>query len=289
MGQARDAPAPSVTAAAEGKGHVASTPGVPGNHGEAGPSRFLSLLLPLLLSAVASPLTSPLAAQTFTGRVLEEGTDAPVPVAAVRLLDADDEAVRVVVADSLGRFRLPTDGPGRYRLQVEALGYEDASTPLLEVTDPDGIYPLDLTLRAEPIALQGFEITGEELTRRIRRELGMHPNSLRNPPYGPETIREHAELGRTVADLLHFEGAAGIFLRRLGSDGPCVVVISRRRSRDGGCAPVFLNGAPLPRGFMDSVPLDRVQNIVVILPPPQDPPGGMLSWGVHIFTQGYLR
>lgn len=68
-------------------------------------------------------------AQTLTGRVLEEGRGAPVPGAAVFMIDQDGARRNEATSDSLGRFVIELPEDIEFFLQVEGLGYDTARTP----------------------------------------------------------------------------------------------------------------------------------------------------------------
>ena len=68
-----------------------------------------------------------LAAQTFSGRVLDDSNDLPVATALIRLLDPEGEERAITAADSAGRYRLAAPGVGVYRVVAERLGYEPSS------------------------------------------------------------------------------------------------------------------------------------------------------------------
>ncbi len=44
-------------------------------------------------------------------------------------------------------------GPGRYHVSAEHLGYETLVSHLLEVEDAAGVYPVDLEMRPDPVAI----------------------------------------------------------------------------------------------------------------------------------------
>lgn len=235
------------------------------------------------LGALLTP--TPALAQTFQGRVVEEGTDAPVPTTLVRLLDEEGDPLGISIADPDGAYRLEAPEPGVYRLEAERSGYETFHTPLLEAGAADGTYPIDLVMRADPYELPGFtvetnRVTDEEADREIRLMLGVSVASLRFRPIGFEEIQDHVDKGHSLVDVMRWTNNAGLIVsRRL--DGPCFSVRGR------GCLPVYLNGLPLHRDFVEAAPLDMVYRIVIVTPTdPVMPYGG---GAVLLYTEAWLR
>lgn len=244
-------------------------------------SRCRAALVGLVL--VIAP-GSGLAAQTFEGRVLEDGTDIPVATALVVLLDEGGEQIAVSIADQEGNYRVRAEEPGVYRLRAERIGFESFETPLLSAGNPDATYPIDLVMRTDPLELPGFTVqtnrlSDEEADRAVRLILGLSTASLRFPPIGYPTIQGHVDRGHTLADLLRSEAKAGLLIHT-DHEGPCIAVRAR------GCLPVYLNGLRLRRDFVDTVPLDMIYRIVVVTP--TDGSLVYLGGAVLLYTEGWL-
>jgi Carboxypeptidase regulatory-like domain len=246
-------------------------------------TRLAATLLSMI--AVAAMVPAPLRAQTFQGRVVDDRDERPVPMALVRLVDADGEQRAVSIADSTGFYRLRAPKPGVYRLEAARLGFEKYETPLLEAASAEGIYPIDLLMRAAPVELPGFtvetnRVSDEEADRRVRLTLGASVRSLRYEPIRFDEIQDHIANGRNLEDLMRWTNTVGMTVRYT-TDGPCFSLRSR------GCLPVYLNGMLLSRDFMPAVPLDMLYTIVVVTP--TDPvityPGG----AVLLYTEAWLR
>lgn len=124
-------------------------------------------------------LSPDVSGQVVHGRVVETGTDAPVALAGVFLLDADREIVRSVLADSVGRFRITAPSAGEYYLLVQRLGYFETESHLVALSD-GGDYALDIEVRSEPIRLDPLLVTvrNKEMERWYTLALGVNPNSL---------------------------------------------------------------------------------------------------------------
>ena len=85
-----------------------------------------SLLLLLANTLFLFPLSAQTASQNIRGVVVERGSGAPVPYAAVVLAAAGTGAGPGTTTDSLGRFLLAEVPVGRHDLEVSCLGYEPA-------------------------------------------------------------------------------------------------------------------------------------------------------------------
>lgn len=85
---------------------------------------FLSLLLPLQLMAQQQ-------GRTVSGRLLDAENGAPLEVASVSLLRAQDSShVRTSLTDMQGRFSLQVPAQGRFLLRIHLIGYQTSVRPL---------------------------------------------------------------------------------------------------------------------------------------------------------------
>lgn len=240
--------------------------------------------LSLLASATLLLVSGGLEAQTFQGRVLEEDTEAPVATSLVSLLDEEGGQVGVSIADSTGAYRVRAPRPGIYRLRAERIGFATFETPLLEVGNEDGVYPVDLVLSTDPYELPGFTVetnrlSDEEADRQIRLILGVSIPSLRYRPIGYETVQQSVDRAHRLEDLLRSVGLPGLIVT-YQRDGPCFSLRAR------GCLPVYLNGLRLRREFVETVPLESIYRIVVVTPT-----DGSLTYpagGVLLYTEAWL-
>ncbi len=85
-------------------------------------ARWLPVAAALLVGA---SLSGPLHAQTVKGRMVEAGTQVPVPGALVELRDARDSVVDRVLSDPGGRFSLKAPVAGKFTLHTERIGYRN--------------------------------------------------------------------------------------------------------------------------------------------------------------------
>lgn len=235
------------------------------------------LRVPLLLM-VAWPL--PVMAQTIQGRVLDEGSDEPVGTALVRLVDAGGEERALTAADGLGAYRLEAPGPGVYRIEAERIGYQVFATPLIEMLDPAGVYPVDLLMSRAPVPIRGLEVTAEDVDLTVRRMIGVSIRSLRADPVREAEILSHAERAHDLTAMMRWQNHPGIEVQD-NLDGPCFFM--RRR---GSCMPVYLNGFRMPAELTSVIPLDMVYTMVVVFPLETIVyPGG----GILLYTKAWLR
>jgi len=224
-------------------------------------------------------------AQLLQGRVLDQRDEKPVSTAMVRLVDQAGDQRGVSIADSLGLYRIRVPEPGVYRLEAARLGYQNFETPLLEASNPEGEYPIDLLLTPAPVEIEGLtvraNVTSAERTERLlRRDIGLAPASLRYHPFDLEDITHHIDLGHDLVDMMRFSNLAGIVVK-LDLEGWCFSL------RGFVCLPVYLDGTPLLRDFVDTVPLDMVVTIAVVTPS-----DGSLAYplgAVLLYSQAWAR
>ena len=91
-----------------------------------GRGRFWVLLL---LIACATLGHVDLAAQTINGMLLERGTDRPIDMGLVTLLDMDGDSVAAVLSDEAGRFRVGPPRPVSFALRLAHWDIDPPSPP----------------------------------------------------------------------------------------------------------------------------------------------------------------
>lgn len=241
---------------------------------------------PSVAAALTGLLAVPLsvAGQTFQGRVVDEEGGAPVAAALIRLVDEAEGRHAVAISDENGRYRLEAPGPGIYRLEAARLGYRNFASPLLEASGSGATYPLDLLMARAPIELPGFRVEARrvsdaEADRQIRLMTGLHPSSLRYRPIGYEEIQDHLAKAHTLVDVMRWD-VPGLVVSRT-SQGPCFSLRGR------GCLPVFLNGLPLHRDFVEAAPLEMTHRIVILSP--TDGSAVYSGGAVLLYTEAWLR
>ena len=239
--------------------------------------RFATALIPALV-----PLESA-SAQTFQGRVLGAGEEA-VATALVRLEDAEGVQLGATLADSTGGYVLRAPAPGEYVLVAERLGYEPFRSHRLAVSNPEGLYPVDLVMQPAPLPIAGLAVEAdrlERIERGLRHSIGISPRSLRVTPFFRPAIEEHLAKGHALSDMIRWLNVPSIVvLEPMGlSEGPCF------QYRNRGCLPVYLNEQRMDGEWTDLLPLDIAETVVVVMPNESIRfPGG----GVILYTSGWI-
>lgn len=113
-------------------------------------------------------LAVPAGGQTVSGVLLDEGSLAPVPGAAVQFLDEEGELAAATVTDGEGRFELGAPGPGAYQIVASRLGYGVGESDLVELAEGQ-VLQVNLFLPPSPVMLEGFEVEGEARPWRVEQ------------------------------------------------------------------------------------------------------------------------
>lgn len=96
------------------------------------------------------------------GSVTVAGTEAPVAGAVVYLMDSSFRAVRAVLTDSAGGFRIAAPEPGSYSLRIERIGFETAQFPPFAVPQ-GGVRSLRPVVQVRPVEIEGLTVTAERV------------------------------------------------------------------------------------------------------------------------------
>ncbi|HSJ09473.1 MAG TPA: carboxypeptidase-like regulatory domain-containing protein [Longimicrobiales bacterium] len=115
----------------------------------------MRLTTPLMLLLLASPA----AAQSVTGRVVDDATGAPLMLVELRLLDETGAARNRVASDSAGIFRLHATA-GRYIVEASLIGYSTVRSDPLELRR-DREIALELRLGESAIPLDAIRVVAE--------------------------------------------------------------------------------------------------------------------------------
>lgn len=186
--------------------------------------------LAVLVLALGLPtlLWVPLQAQTVEGRLLEEGTDAPVEGAVVELLPDDtaaaggDASLPSAVTDAEGHFTLKAPGSGRYRLRAERIGLATTTTPPVDLRAGETL-EVEFRVTAEAVPLAPLTVTSD------RPPLVRHPRLNRfdfydrKARFGKEEgmgfghFLEGEDLRKTASDPTDLlSGLAGVHVDPIG-------------------------------------------------------------------------
>jgi hypothetical protein len=171
-----------------------------------------------------------LQAQLVTGRVLEVGSDRPVPAATITLL-ADSRALLSTESDSAGFFQVPIPRAGWYSLQVERLGYASATSDSLQVGARESV---EVAIRLSVTAIRLEPLLVVERRREIRpqSEFERRLEAGRKSGLGVFITRE-------ALDSTSAQSVTAVLARVPLLTGGGLVSMSQ-----GGCTPtLYLNGA----------------------------------------------
>ena len=215
---------------------------------------------PLFACALAGVAAAPLAGQSFTGLVVDENTGRGVPAVAVHLLDTRDDRVGSTLADESGRYRLEIPVAGEYKVMVDRFGYFETVSPLFAVT-ADRDYPLELSVRPEPIRVEGVDVR----VRNERVEQWLTLASAGSPWANPgfrmiqgeriEAAIAKSEDGIAVMRWLHLPAFNSV--RRF-----CV----RGYRVEDGCLHIYLDGRYLPSEHLELIDFEELVNVIVLPP-----------------------
>jgi hypothetical protein len=187
-----------------------------------------SLLVAALLAAAATPS----AAQAVHGRVLERGTDRPVPSAIVELRTGSEVRAQARTLDD-GSFMLVVPGEGTYRVAAARMGYESLLTADLVIQRLDSVA---LVFRMTSTAVALAPVEAKSTPRQPPARLaGFYQRSgrRRQGHFLTRDIIDQARASRT-SDLLR--RIPGLAFRQTRKGGFAI------RGR-GGCEPqVYLDG-----------------------------------------------
>lgn len=207
----------------------------------------------LLLLLVLLPLPGAAAAQSvIRGTLIDDGTEAPIEGARIRLLEAGGRGRASVVTDAEGGFLLPPAPAGAYRLDASRLGYRSVTTPPLRLAEQDTLV-VEVRLSTEVVVLAPVEVVArvrrpgnavlsgfrERQERGIGTFLGREEIERRNPFY--------------LSDVL--AGVPGLRLGNRGARGGRSVYMVRT-VRAGCSVQIYLDGQLVNRPIADRISPD---------------------------------
>jgi hypothetical protein len=227
-------------------------------------------------------VAAPQAAQTVSGRLLDDTTSSAVEGARVSLLDARARVLQQVITPKDGTYLLRAAAPGRYQLRARRMGYATATTPWFVLAAGE-TRVFELRLSAAPLGLPPITVVG------VAPPLPVHDPYLerrgyyqRKIQYGREGIGfgyflEGNELPATafdVADLLR--DLPGMHVTAAG--GTKRIVSGRWCPPDFYLDGVFV-GTAGSRGTEELLPPASAIAALEVYPGMVAPPGGMRAAG----------
>jgi hypothetical protein len=211
-------------------------------------------LLQLLLAASAAAQQS----RTVTGRVIDDGTQQPIPDVTVRLRNTQ----RSTATGADGRFRLDSVAVGSYVLVLEHLGYEERTEPLAVRADEDAFVQLRMTARAVP--LPGVTAQGRTELDQRRQSTGFSMNEVRR-----ESIDDAARQGMTLWELLR-DQMPQVSIREASRGIAACVEFRGAQRLVGGCnhMAIFVDGVYMsaPGTIYPNIPLGDIERVEALSP-----------------------
>ncbi|MCL7966167.1 MAG: carboxypeptidase-like regulatory domain-containing protein [marine benthic group bacterium] len=124
------------------------------------PTRHAARSFFLVCGALAALAAKPLDAQTLRGRVLEQGTDSPIPGALLLLQSPEGEEVASAVSGESGAWVLRAPSAGEWLVRVERIGFAASTAgPFRVAVGADVAVPLEVS--SAPLELPALTIEGE--------------------------------------------------------------------------------------------------------------------------------
>ena len=186
----------------------------------------------LLAAAVLLCLCSatPGAAQSVSGRLLDDATDVAIAGAVVMLLDLDGQVLSRALTPEDGAFELAVPAPGQYRVRAQRIGYVMATSPPLDLVQSRSLV-VEFRLSAAAVPLAPITVVGRERARDPRLEF-------------MDYYERKATYGKEGMGFAHFLDGEELERR------PAFRVFDLLRDLPGihvgrGCVSFFLDGAPL--------------------------------------------
>jgi Carboxypeptidase regulatory-like domain/TonB-dependent Receptor Plug Domain len=202
--------------------------------------------LPVAL-AIAVPTVPPLSAQVIRGRVIEAGTEKPVPGARVTAHLVEDTTGRLAVTDDEGRFELRLRVPGAYLVDVARLGYRPQHRGPLDLRRGQ-VISFDVVLPVVPLTLDPVTVQAQ-VNATMLQQVGFY-GRMRSD-FGHFITRDQIEArrARRASDLLGVIPGVSVLPDRRSPGQVRVQMRGSRLAEGGMCSPrVFVDGLVAIRG-----------------------------------------
>jgi hypothetical protein len=159
---------------------------------------------------------SVLRAQLVQGRVLEAGSDHPIRVAGLALLDDRDRVLAEGVADSTGAFRIRGWQAGKYQLRATALGYRTVLSAVFELGSGE-TFEVAVRLARDAIPLDPITVVSRSRSSLIELALrGYYDRRDVGRRMGTGRFIDRGEIERNGAANITLR--AGVWSRNVTSD-----------------------------------------------------------------------
>lgn len=121
-----------------------------------------------MVSMIVLGAATPAAAQGIVGHLFDFETGVIVATADVVMTDPAGDTVGRAESDANGRFVILVEELGDYSLFVSRLGYVDAASARITLTD-EQLQELEMTIRPEAVELEGILVSTEARVQSLNR------------------------------------------------------------------------------------------------------------------------
>lgn len=198
-------------------------------------------------------LAAPVAAQTITGFVVDDGTGERLPAVALHLVDDGGRVVVEALANDSGAFRIQVPEPGSYVLRGSLIGYAPVASEPLDVRPGEDVV-VEVRLAIEAVPMEPVVVRSRVGT--IDPELaGFYSRMARGERSGIGHYISRADVDRMApletTDLLRSMPGVRIVRGRQGTGSGVRMT--------GGCVPaIYVDGTQVNRYPMSGTSLDDV-------------------------------
>ena len=214
------------------------------------PCSVLNLSSRVCATVLIAGFLCPVAAQTISGRLLDDSTDAPIESGVVSLLDLEGNVLAETGTESGGGFQLQVPEPALYQLRARRIGYQMATSPPLDMIEFSSM-EVEFRLSSMTVSLAPITV--------VAREYAGNPSLVirgfytRKDTYGREGMGfghflEAEDIARRnplrVSDIVR--DIPGIYVQPAG--GWRWKITGRN-----GCAPTFVLDGSVVRGSIDDL------------------------------------
>jgi hypothetical protein len=222
--------------------------------------RFVSVFL--ALACCLPPV--PGAAQTLKGHVLEQGSDLPIDIARVVLLDSLGKEAGKALSDAEGAFRIVPEEAGTYRLKLERLGYTGGTSETVVLSERE-ITEIEIRLSTQPLPVAALIVKSR---RTLPPRLDMVGFTERKRAgFGHFVTRDQLKRMRysSLSDVLRI--VPGVVVRGGGgAPGARASIQMGRSAALADCRPtIYLDNVPVQRpaaGRIQGAPDPNVEDLV---------------------------
>ena len=186
-------------------------------------------------------------AQEVRGRITDEETRTPVPLAVVVLLGSQGSPVAQVLSQEDGSFSLRPPTPGFYVLRVTGMGFGEFRSSVFPV-DEEEVVTLDILVPADPVPLESLVVAvqgsrgRDRFRERVERGIGFFLDRARLETLDPVDM---IDIFRAVEDVQ----VSWAFVRHDdGGSRPTPTV----RAGPHGCMTYMLDDRPVRAGVGDN-------------------------------------